>query len=65
MTATMFWNDKRIAAELKMSVSWVRKQRWLRRHGNDHVFDVEPVMIGKVPRYRHSDIQEWIDNLNS
>ena len=60
-----FWNDKDIASELRMSVSWVRKQRWLRRHGADHVFAVDPVMIGKTPRYRQGDVQSWIDALNN
>jgi hypothetical protein len=57
-------NDKDIAAELCLSCSWVRKQRWLRRHGQDHVFAVDPVLIGQVPRYRSQDVREWIDALD-
>ncbi len=63
MTDTKFWNDKEIATQLRLSLSWVRKQRWLRRHGKEHVFTVDPVMIGAVPRYRHEDVQSWIDGL--
>ena len=29
----------------------------------EHVFKVDPVMIGTVPRYRHDDVQAWIDRL--
>ena len=60
---TTLWSDKDIASELRMSASWVRKQRWLRRRGEDHVFRVDPVMIGKTPRYRHGDVQNWIEGL--
>ena len=63
MKDTSFWSDKEIASELRMSVSWVRKQRWLRRRGEEHVFAVDPVMIGKTPRYRHNDVQSWIEGL--
>lgn len=59
-----FLNDKDIASELCLSLGWVRKQRWLRRHGKKHTFTVDPVMIGSVPRYRSQDVQEWIDALN-
>jgi hypothetical protein len=61
--STLFWSDRDIATELRMSVSWVRKQRWLRRHGKDHVFAVDPVLIGNIPRYRQSDVQNWMDGL--
>ena len=61
MNNTQFWNDKEIATQLKLSLSWVRKQRFLRRHGKEHVFTVDPVMIGSVPRYRHEDVQAWIE----
>jgi len=62
---SVFLNDKDIASELSLSPSWVRKQRWLRRHEEDHVFKVDPVMIGSVPRYRRQDVQEWIDTLRN
>ena len=61
---TIFVSDKEIASELRMSLSWVRKQRWLRRHEKEHVFTVDPVMIGSVPRYRNQDVREWIDALD-
>ena len=62
MTALL--NDKDIASELCLSCSWVRKQRWLRRHDEEHVFTVDPVMIGSVPRYRTDDFQAWMEALN-
>ena len=60
---TTFINDKDIASELCMSRSWVRKQRWLRRHEKEHVFTVDPVMIGSVPRYRYGEVQAWMEAL--
>ena len=59
-----FLNDADIASELCLSLSWVRKQRWLRRHEKAHVFTVDPVMIGSVPRYRNDDVQAWMEALN-
>lgn len=60
---TAFLSDAEIADELKMSRSWVRKQRWLRRKGDEHVLTLDPVMIGSVPRYRTDEVEAWIDRL--
>ena len=54
-------DDDKIARLLSMSRSWVRKQRFNRRHGLPHVFDLDPVLIGSVPRYRLEDVLAWID----
>ena len=54
-------SDADIAQLTSMSRSWVRKQRWCRRHRLSHVFDVGPVMIGSVPRYRLDAVLEWIE----
>ena len=56
-------NDAEIARLLCMSRSWVRKQRFNRRRGLLHVFDIDPVMIGSVPRYRLEDVRAWISAL--
>ena len=56
-------DDAEIARLLSMSRSWVRKQRFLRRRGLSHVFDIDPVMIGSVPRYRLEDVLAWISAL--
>ena len=53
-------NDAYIAKQLSISRGWVRKQRFNRRHGLPHVFDIDPVMIGSVPRYRVEDVGAWI-----
>lgn len=63
MSDTVFWSDKEIASQLRMSVSWVRKQRWLRRRGEDHVFTVDPILIGATPRYKQTDVLGWIESL--
>ena len=60
---TIFLSDKEIAFELRMSRSWVRKQRWLRRCGEDHVFTVDPILIGNTPRYRRDEVEAWINGL--
>jgi len=41
----------------------MRKQRHLRKAGKPHVFTVDAVFIGDVPRYRSSEIKEWLDGL--
>ena len=53
-------DDVYIAKRLSMSRGWVRKQRFNRRRGLLHVFDIDPVMIGSVPRYRLEDVRAWI-----
>lgn len=54
--------DSEIASFVSMSRSWVRKQRWNRRHGQPHVFDIDPILIGSVPRYRLDDVLAWIES---
>ena len=56
-------DDAQIAERLSMSRSFIRKQRFLRRRGLPHVFDIDPVMIGSSPRYRLEDVMAWIDAL--
>ncbi len=56
-------DDAYVAKRLSISRSWVRKQRFLRRRGLPHVFDIDPVMIGSVPRYRLEDVRAWISAL--
>lgn len=56
-------NDKEISQRLSMSLSWVRQQRWKRRQGQDHVFGVDPVMLGASPRYRQSEVTQWMESL--
>ncbi len=53
-------NDTQVARLLNFSVAWVRKERWKRKTGQTHVLDIDPVIIGNKPRYRSSDIQDWI-----
>ena len=60
-TTSPLIDDAEIARLLSISRSWVRKQRFNRRHGLPHVFDLDPVLIGSVPRYRFEDVLAWID----
>ena len=55
--------DKDIAKMFGMSASWVRQERFKRRHGEDHSFTVDPVMVGKCPRYRATDVRKWYEGL--
>jgi hypothetical protein len=53
--------DNDLASLLRMSRSWVRKQRMLRRAGLPHVLTIDPIMIGSCPRYRLADIKTWLE----
>jgi hypothetical protein len=55
-----FYADADLAALLRISRSWIRKERMYRRHGLPHVLTIDPIMIGTVPRYRASDVDAWI-----
>jgi hypothetical protein len=55
--------DGDIAHQLGLSRSWVRVQRHRRKHGLDHAFEIDPVLIGSTPRYRVEDVEAWIDAL--
>lgn len=54
-------NDGWVAARLQMKVATIRSQRYRRRHGLDHWFDVDPVFIGSRPRYGRADIIAWLE----
>ena len=58
-------DDAYIAKRLSMSISFIRKQRFLRRRGLPHVFDIDPVMIGSSPRYPLEDVDAWIAALGN
>lgn len=53
--------DGDIARFLSISKSWVRKERFSRRHGLKHTLTLDPVMIGRCPRYRLADVQAWLE----
>lgn len=57
--------DRDIASLLSVSRSWVRKQRFNRRHGLPHVLIIDPVMVGCLPRYRVQDVEAWLASLTS
>jgi hypothetical protein len=61
LSATYLLSDGDIARFLSISKSWVRKERWARRHELKHTFTVDPVMIGRCPRYRLTDVQAWLE----
>ena len=57
---TRLIGDAEIAGLLSISRGWVRKQRYNRRHGLPHVFDIDALMVGSLPRYRLKDVLAWI-----
>jgi|GEM_PF-2556358 len=59
----LLFSDKEIAQMCGMSNAWVRTERFKRRRGHEHSFTIDPVMIGKSPRYRAADVFSWIENL--
>lgn len=59
-----FLRDKDIAKALDVSPSCIRKQRYLRKNGEKHFFDIDAVYIGSSPRYRGADFSEWMKKFN-
>jgi hypothetical protein len=62
---TRLIGDGEIAKLLRMSKSWVRKQRFNRRHGLPHELTIDPIMIGSIPRYAIEEVQAWIEALST
>ncbi len=58
-------SDADIADMLGMSRSWVRKERFNRRRGLPHTLTIDPVMIGSTPRYRQSEVMDWVASLEN
>ena len=56
-------SDADIADMLGMSLSWVRNERLNRRRGLPHTLTIDPVMIGSAPRYRRSEVVDWVASL--
>ena len=57
-------SDTHVADFLSMSKSWVRKERFNRRHGLHHALDIDPIYVGSSPRYRFEDVVAWIEKQN-
>lgn len=58
-------NDKEVAKALALSPSWVRKQRYLRQRGLPHQLTVDPIRVGRSPRYRREDMEKWMEGLDT
>ena len=61
--AGAFLSDKDLAKVLGMSQSWIRKQRYLRSRGEDHVLTLDAIYLGASPRYRQSEFFDWFNQL--
>ena len=53
-------DDAYIAQHLRVSRGWVRTQRFRRRHALSHVFNVDPIYIGSLPRYFLQEVLAWV-----
>jgi len=62
---TKLLSDADVSQMLRMSRSWVRKERFNRKHGFPHTLNIEPVFIGSVPRYPEEEVFTWIENIKS
>ena len=58
-----FLEDKQTTHVLCLSLAWIRKQGWMRRHGMPDFLTIDPIMIGTVPRYQASDVEAWLATL--
>jgi len=63
MIESVFLTDKDVARCLNLSPSWVRGQRYKRRHGLPHILDVDVRYIGSCARYLRSEIDAFVAGL--
>lgn len=63
MIESVFLTDKDVARCLNLSPSWVRGQRYKRRHGLPHILDVDARYIGSCARYLRSEIDAFVTSL--
>jgi hypothetical protein len=56
-------SDEQVAKVIGFSVAYLRKQRFLRRKGQPHAFTLDSILIGGTPRYRASDLTNWLASL--
>lgn len=61
MTTPLLYRDRDVATLIGMSLSWVRGQRHLRKHGKDHVLALDPVFIGSTPLYVADAVLKWVE----
>jgi hypothetical protein len=57
---TEFYSDKDVARIFNLSPSWVRGQRHKRKHGEPHIFNLEPRFIGRCARYVRAEVEALV-----
>lgn len=60
---SVLWTDQEVANHIGMSTSWVRVQRMKRRNNEDHILNIDPILLGSAVRYRRHDIEQWANAL--
>ena len=58
-----YLRDIEVAKLLNVSRGWVRKQRHLRRRKKEHSLNIDAIYIGRSPRYKASEINQWLNEL--
>lgn len=58
-TLQPLWTDRKLSELTGFAISTFRGQRYLRRQGKPHWFDVDPIRGSRAPRYRYEDIVAW------
>jgi hypothetical protein len=53
-------SDADLAELLRVSRSCIRSQRFKRRRGDEHWLEVDPIMLGTLPRYNKTHIEAWL-----
>ena len=64
-TAYHLLADGDLAKHLNVSKSCIRGQRHKRRRGLGHWLTIDPVMVGRGPRYRAPDFMAWFSRLET
>jgi hypothetical protein len=57
------YTDKDVARRINMSPAWVRGQRYKRRHGEPHVFNLDARYVGRSARYVRAEVEAFIASL--
>ena len=65
ISRTKFVDDNWIAERIGMKVSTIRGQRFNRKHGLRHWLDIDPVIIGTIPRWNLKKSVAWLKKLSN
>jgi hypothetical protein len=58
-------DDVGVARLLRMAPATIRVQRFRRRRNLPHWLRIDPIYVGSRPRYRQTDVAEWMTTIGS